>query len=111
MVHIYLIVSFSEICKELQQVQAMLLEDDLEKLYEPDKRVCYQKAEEAYSTGGSAMDKSKKKSIGWMLLFRIRMKNTINMTQEELWKSDEHFHCYPFQDFKRYDNDTVGELA
>jgi hypothetical protein len=28
---IYLIVGFSEICKELQQVQAMLLEDYLEK--------------------------------------------------------------------------------
>ena len=37
----------------------MLLEDYLEKLYKPDTRVCYQKAEEAELAGGSALDKLK----------------------------------------------------
>ena len=48
-IHIYLIIGFSEICKELQQIQALLLEDYLEKLCKPEKKVCYQKVEEAES--------------------------------------------------------------
>ena len=26
------------------------------------------------------------------------------MTQQELWKSNSYFNCYPLKDFKKYDN-------
>ena len=93
MVHIYLIVGFSEICKELQQVQAMLLEHYLEEPYKPDRRVCYQKAEEAYSTGGSAMDKSKKEEH-WMDASVLHSNGEQDQRDTRgAMECDEHVHC------------------
>jgi hypothetical protein len=56
----------------------------------------------------------KKRSPAWYLLYKLRLfpdKSGIStMTQREIWQSSDLFTCYPFQDFKKYD-DAMTKLT
>jgi len=53
----------------------------------------------------------KKRSNGWYLLYKLRLfpdkSGVSSMTQKEIWESSKLFKCYPFADFKKYDNEMM----